>query len=99
MAGDFSATRKTIRDPLNDNQPFPGNTIPRNRFDPITEKMIQYFPKPNLAGRPGVNFLVTPSDWERRDQFTARLDHRLSEKGNLFGRYSFADDDLGNAAY
>ncbi|MCC6857401.1 MAG: TonB-dependent receptor [Bryobacterales bacterium] len=99
MAGDFSATGKTIRDPLNDNQPFPGNTIPRNRFDPITEKMIQYFPKPNLAGRPGVNFLVTPSDWERRDQFTARLDHRLSEKGNLFGRYSFADDDLGNAAY
>ena len=56
--------------------------------------MIQYFPTPNLAGRPGVNFLVTPSDWERRDQFTGRIDHRVSLKGNLFGRYSYANDDL-----
>jgi hypothetical protein len=99
MAGDFTATGKTIKDPLNNNTPFAGNVIPKSRFDPITEKMIQYFPKPNLVGRPGVNFLVAPSDWERRDQFTARLDHRVSEKGNLFGRYSFADDKLGNAAY
>lgn len=99
MAGDFSATGKTILDPLNNNVPFPNRVIPRNRFDPITEKMIQYFPAPNAVGRPGVNFLVTPSDWERRDQFTARLDHKLSEKGQLFGRYSFADNDLGNAAY
>ncbi len=99
LGGDFSATGKTIRDPLNNNVPFAGNVIPKSRFDPITEKMIQYFPRPNLAGRPGVNFLVTPSDWERRDQFTGRIDHVVSAKGNLFGRYSFADDKLANAAY
>jgi hypothetical protein len=99
LGGNFSATGKTIRDPLNDNVPFPNNIIPQTRFDSITRQMIQYFPKPNLAGRPGVNFLVTPADWERRDQFTGRVDHRLSEKGNLFGRYSFADDKLANAAY
>jgi hypothetical protein len=46
-----------------------------------------------------VNFLVTPSDWERRDQFTGRIDHRVSGKGNLFGRYSYANDDLANSAY
>jgi len=99
LGGDFSQTGKTIKDPLNGSVPFPGNIIPKDRFDPITQKMIQYFPTPNLVGRPGVNFLVTPSDWERRDQFTGRVDHRLSEKGNLFGRYSFADDKLANAAY
>ena len=99
LGGDFSKTGKTIKDPLNGNVPFPGNIIPKDRFDSITQKMIQYFPAPNLTGRPGVNFLVTPSDWERRDQFTARIDHRVSERGNFFGRYSFADDKLGNAAY
>ena len=99
LGGDFSGTGKTIKDPLNGNVPFAGNVIPKTRFDTITQKMIQYFPSPNLTGRPGVNFLVTPSDWERRDQFTGRVDHRLSEKGTLFGRYSFADDKLANAAY
>ena len=99
LAGDFSATGKTIRDPLNNNVPFPNNVIPQTRFDPLSKNLLQYFPKPNMTGRPGVNFLITPSDWERRDQFTGRIDHRLSEKGNLFGRYSFADDDLANVAY
>ncbi len=99
LAGDFSATGKTMKDPLNNNVPFANNVIPQNRFDAITKQMIQYFPKPNFSGRPGVNFLVTPSDWERRDQFTTRGDYRVSSKGSLFGRYSYANDDLANTAY
>ncbi len=100
LAGDFSGTGKTIRDPFNNNQPFAGNVIPKNRFNPIAQQLLQYFPLPNFPGqRTGVNYIVTPSDKERRDQFTGRVDHRLSEKGTLFGRYSFADDALGNAAY
>ncbi|MCZ2152117.1 MAG: TonB-dependent receptor [Bryobacterales bacterium] len=98
MAGNFSAG-KTIKDPSNNNTPFPDAVIPRNRFDPMTQKMLQYFPHANSAGRPGVNFLVTPSDWERRDQVTGRIDHRVSSKGSLFGRYSYANDDLTNVAY
>ena len=100
LAGDFSALDKTIRDPFNNNQPFPGNRIPRDRFNAISSQLIPYFPQPNFIGqRAGVNFLVTPSDTERRDQFTVRVDHKLSEKGSLFGRYTFADDALGNVAY
>jgi hypothetical protein len=100
LAGDFSGTGKTIRDPLNGNQPFAGNAIPKNRFDPIAQQLLQYFPLPNFTGqRPGINYIVTPSDAERRDQFTIRTDYRVSDKGTLFGRYSFADDSLGNAAY
>jgi hypothetical protein len=99
LSGDFSQSGKVTRDPANGNTPFPNNVIPKDRFDPITQKLIPYFPTPNLSGRPGVNFLVAPSDWERRDQFTGRIDHRVSEKGNLFGRYSYANDDLANSAY
>jgi hypothetical protein len=99
-AGDFNGTGKVLRDPLNGNAPFPGNTIPRERWDPITSQMLQYFPTANFIGvRPGVNFLLTPGDNERRDQITARVDHKISAKGTLFGRYTAADNDLVNVAY
>jgi len=99
LAGDFSGAGKTIVDPLNGNVPFPSNVIPQTRFEPLSQKLLAYFPKPNLSGRPGINFLATPSDWERRDQVTGRIDHHLSAKGSLFGRYSYANDDLTNVAY
>jgi hypothetical protein len=99
LAGDFSGAGKTILDPLNGNIPFPDNVIPQTRFDPLSQKLLAYFPKPNLTGRPGINFLATPSDWERRDQVTGRIDHHVSAKGSLFGRYSYANDDLTNVAY
>src|SRR4051812_26972263 len=98
LAGDFSGTGKTIRDPLNNNNPFPNNVIPQARWDSISKQLLQYFPLPNIV-RPGANFLATPSDIERRDQGTMRIDHHLTDKLNLFGRYSYATDDLGNAAY
>ena len=99
-AGDFNGSGKTVRDPFNNNSPFPGNVIPRNRFDSIANQMLQYFPTANFIGvRPGVNFLQTPGDRERRDQYTGRIDHRVSSKGNLFGRYTMADNELANVAY
>jgi hypothetical protein len=99
-AGDFNGSGKIVRDPFNNNLPFPGNVIPRNRFDRIANEMLQYFPTANFIGvRPGVNFLQTPGDRERRDQFTGRIDHRLSAQGHLFGRYTMADNELLNVAY
>jgi outer membrane receptor protein involved in Fe transport len=98
--GDFNGSGKIVRDPLNNNQPFPGNVIPRERFDRVAGQMIQYFPTANFIGvRPGVNFLLAPSDTERRDQFTGRIDHRFSDKSSLFGRYTLADNELVNVAY
>lgn len=98
--GDFNGSGRIVRDPLNNNQPFPGNVIPRDRFDRIAGQMIQYFPAANFIGvRPGVNFLLAPSDSEVRDQFTGRLDHRFSDKSSLFGRYTLADNELLNVAY
>ncbi|MEO8127543.1 MAG: TonB-dependent receptor [Bryobacteraceae bacterium] len=100
LSGNFSALPKQIKDPFNNNQPFPNNIIPPSRFDAISKQLIQYFPAPNFIGqRAGVNFLRTPSDTERRDQFTTRVDHSFTASTSLFGRYSYANDDLGNAAY
>ncbi len=97
--GDFSATNKIVRDPANGGAPFPGNIIPSNRFDRLTNSLIPFFPAANFSGRPGVNFITTPSNIERRDQITGRVDYLVSPRGSLFGRYSFADNALGDAAY
>ncbi len=98
-AGDFSGTNKVVRDPLNGNAPFADNRIPASRFDRLTNALLPYFPSANFSGRPGINFLQTPSNKERRDQFTGRVDYLVSSNGSLFGRYSFADNSLGDAAY
>ena len=49
--------------------------------------------------RPGINFLITPSDREQRDQFTVRVDHKISDRGSLFGRYSFAENEIVGTSY
>ncbi|MBI2688600.1 MAG: TonB-dependent receptor [Acidobacteria bacterium] len=97
--GDFSGLTKTIRDPMAGGTPFAGNMIPVSRFDRLTNSLISYFPVANFSGRPGVNYLTTPSNQERRDQWTGRADYLVSPRGSLFGRYSFADNSLGDAAY
>lgn len=90
---------RVIRDPANNNQPFPNGIIPADRFSPMARQLLTFFPDPNLEGRPGLNYITTPPDQERRDQFTARIDHQVSAKGSLFGRWSFADNGLVDAAY
>lgn len=97
--GDFTGTNKTVRDPFNNNTPFPGNVIPRTRNSRIANALLPLFPAANFTGRPGVNYLVTPSDRERRDQFTGRVDWQVSSRANLFGRWSFADNALTDVAY
>ncbi|MDX1978766.1 MAG: TonB-dependent receptor [Bryobacteraceae bacterium] len=97
--GDFTGTTKTVLDPMNQNAPFPGNRIPLTRYSRIARALLEFFPDPNLTGRPGLNYITTPPDRERRDQFTGRVDHQLSPRGALFGRYSFADNALVDSAY
>ena len=53
--GDFSEISRVIYDPLTQ-QPFPGNIIPRNRFDPASANVIaQLYPEPNTAGTIAAN--------------------------------------------
>ncbi|MFN7931817.1 MAG: TonB-dependent receptor [Bryobacteraceae bacterium] len=101
--GDFSAVPNkptvVVRDPNNGRTPFPGNIIPRTRFNRISNELLQFFPDPNVPLANNLNYITTPPDRERRDQFTIRVDHRLSERGHLFGRWSFADNGLVDASY
>ncbi len=75
--------------------PFPGNVIPKNRFDPVANNVLQRNPW-KAENDPGtnsvngpVNNLVVPT--KGRYYFTridAKVDHQFSPMNKLFGRYS-----------
>ena len=70
---------------------FPGNIIPLGCLDPTAVDLLQYVPTPAN----GSDKLVTaPVQPERGDQFTLRLDHRISGSQNLSFYYYFDDHHL-----
>ncbi|MBO0799907.1 MAG: hypothetical protein J2P31_13895, partial [Blastocatellia bacterium] len=98
--GDFSALLSkpnpiVIRDPLNNNQPFPDNIIPSNRLNPVSLNLINtYMPLPNT---PGVtNYSGVSSGKLDMDMGIVRIDEYLSEKDLLFGHYVYARRDFPN---
>ena len=88
-AGDFSIDRfgapqtTIIYDPLTQ-QPFPGNRIPSNRFDPLALKVLSYVPLPNQAD--GVYNSLIKRD-TRGDQASVKIDHKLTQANSLNVRY------------
>lgn len=74
---------------------FVNNTIPADMIDPIAQSIINLYPLPNLPGtvveNQGVanNFSGTSEQQQDADRFDLRIDHVLTEKDNLSGRYSF----------
>jgi len=74
---------------------FPNNQVPRARFDPITPKILEFYPKPNKAPQNAFtqaqNFqdvARSTIDWQ---QWNFKADHRFSERNSMFFRYSSAE--------
>ncbi len=100
--GDFSDLLKIgpiyqIYDPLTiqaapggrtSRQPLPGNIIPASRIDPVAQKLLPFYPKPNLPGTTdGTNNYTTPnSDTDDFWSQVFRIDHNFSEKHRAFFR-------------
>ena len=83
-AGVFTTT---IRDPLT-GQPFPNNTIPSDRLDPIALKLMnEFIPLGNVAPN---RYTVSPTVTDDRDQFGIRGDWRIGENQTILGRYMLA---------
>jgi hypothetical protein len=73
-----------------DTTAFAGDTL-YVPVDPRISKLIDRYPLPNDSLGPyGARTYATSSKvTTNADQFSARLDHRLSSKARLFGRFSF----------
>lgn len=66
--------------------PLTGNIIPASRIDPIAQKLISYYPLPNVTGtEDGLNnFSSSPPNILKRPQHTARLDHTFNPNNRGF---------------
>ena len=63
--------------------------IPASLFSPVSEQIIQQYPGPNIPGAAVRNYVSTPEDVNNIHQFTVKVDHLISEKDHLSGRYIF----------
>jgi hypothetical protein len=86
-AGDFSdPSEPVIYDPAT-GLPFPGNRIPANRIDPIAQAFMNLYPVPNQPGQ-GNNFIISPTEQDRINQWDVRMDYNTSQRDQFFLRYS-----------
>ncbi|MCI0625787.1 MAG: carboxypeptidase-like regulatory domain-containing protein [Acidobacteria bacterium] len=78
------ATGRIIRDS------FPGNTIPANRISPQARKILDLlYPKAQQQNANTINGVYNPGEIENQDQVIFRVDHRLGNNDNLWGRYAY----------
>jgi len=66
---------------------FPGNLIPRNRWDAPTARLLAAFPLPTQAGRVNnyISNINRKQDWDQGD---VRIDHQVTPNDNFFARWS-----------
>ena len=111
--GDFTASGRNIWDPATrvfstdaagnlravSATPFPNNSIPSSRFNPVSVKMLEFFPKSQRPGDDILNNFVRqrqrPITWE---QFNQRVDYVQSVKSTWYGRFSWSDEDFKEVA-
>ena len=73
--------------------PFPTNTVPGQRMDPVALRLLERYPFPTAAGMAN-NYRRVGDEPNRQDQFDVRLDRRLSAADLVTGRYSYARDNI-----
>lgn len=99
-AGDFSqlavpsGAPVTIYDPLTTEridgnpvrQPFAGNIVPSDRIDSVAANLVGKYPLPS---RPGFvnNLFMTGATKRDADAYGIRVDHTVSDKHKLYGRF------------
>ncbi len=108
-AGDFSDLRNssgnpvTIYDPATTSgtsrQPFPGNRIPLDRFDPVARAALAYYPRPNHTGTTtnSNNFIGSSRNALDRNIVVARLDHQFRPSDLVTARYYINDSGTKNS--
>lgn len=78
---------QTLNPATRERQPFPGNTIPAARQDPVAMRVVSLYPLPNRAGAVN-NYLFNPRQVENTHKGDVRVDHTFDEKQTVYGRLS-----------
>lgn len=67
------------------------NQLPAGRLDQNAIRLLNLFPLPTTGGLAS-NFNSSPSIYERRNAFDVRVDYNVSQKDQVFARFSYVDD-------
>jgi len=73
---------------------FDNNRIPQSQWDPVTAKLIERYPLPNIPGRDNTtnNFFFDPNDRDDANQYDIKIDHNFSQKDRAYFRWSIRRD-------
>ncbi len=66
--------------------PFDGNIVGSDRFDPVALKVVPFFPQPTAPGI-GANYIANPRVRRDDNQYLVKVDHTFSDKDKMFVRY------------
>ncbi len=81
--------------------PYPNNTIPQNRINPVGRNVASIYPLPNGPGNFD-NYTSTVNREVTDNVFSGRVDHRFSDKDSIFARFNWGkfklDAPQGQAA-
>lgn len=83
---------ESATNPRNIRQPFPNNRIPENRLNQTALDLINFQqPLPNIAS--GTNNLAAPAGAIiENNQFSVRIDHKVSDSDNVYGRLAIQNN-------
>jgi outer membrane receptor protein involved in Fe transport len=88
-SGDFTGLAP-VRDPLT-GENFANNRIPADRISPFAREMLKFAADPNTATTAaaglGNNYTWNSPQREINDRYSFRLDHHLTDKDRINGRY------------
>ena len=96
--GDFSQShlanstaKPTILDPANldaSGKPiaFPGNIIPPSRINPDGQKILNFYPLPNLVNNPSYNEYNQIPNHDNPRQLIIRLDYNITDRWRVYAR-------------
>lgn len=77
--------------------PFAGNQIPASMSDPVAAKILSFYPLPTKSTATNNYVYASPENQDPR-HWDVRGDEILSEKQNLFFRYSSQTQEYGTVA-
>lgn len=80
--------------------PLPGNIVPASKISSVANKILRYWPEPLVQGEPdGVNNYPVPGEPITNDyyNYTAKIDHYLTQRHKIFGRLNTFRRDAKNA--
>ena len=95
IGGDFSALGAALFNPFSTTfvngvptrTSFQGNIIPPGLINPVSAKLLSYYPHPNLPGNTN-NFIYSAALPLTGTQYTVRIDHNITDTQQVYVRWS-----------